>query len=120
MLDLIEAVPGTRCEGQTIVAIDRLTWGRSAVDAQGQVRVRDGVCTPQGQAPVAVPALRVDLTSEAERGVATVVTDDAAATRLGSVSVAPDRWLRLRVEPEGARLVPGMPSSAPTEIEMPF
>ena len=43
-----------------------------------------------------------------------------AQSALAQVIVAGDRRLLIRVEPAGAALIPGMPTSGRTEIEYPF
>jgi hypothetical protein len=57
------------------------------------------------------------LSTEGPDARAVLATADAAATPLASLTVTADRRLLIRIEPDGALLVPGMPSSAATTLE---
>jgi len=107
------------CTSRAVVAVGRLALWRRAAAAEGEVSLSAGACaTPGGE--VAVPAMVLRLTTEGRDARLALVRDDEAGTVLARVDVTGDRRLLIRVEPEGAALVPGMPASAPTILEMPF
>lgn len=108
------------CTPRAVVAVDRLALWRRAAAAEGEVAVAEGTCAVEGGGEVAVPAMTLRLSTERRDASAVLVRDDAAATRLASVTVTGDRRLLVRVEPEGAALIPGMPSSAPLILERPL
>ena len=115
MLDLAPgAVP---CTGSAVVDIDDASVSRRAVIANGRVRISESICQPPGGAALATPALNLDLMTEGVEGVAVLTTDDADRDIMGTVRLGPDGWAKLRIEPAGARLVPGLPASAPTILE---
>ncbi len=119
ILALFPDAAGLECQGQAVVAIDRVLWRRSDIQAQGELRFRDLSCN-FGSQKFDLPPTRVDLANEGTAARAVFSRDDGTAELFGSIRVTPDRWLRLRIEPEGAQLIPGMPSSSATELEMPF
>lgn len=105
------------CDGQAVVDITRMRWSRRDIDAVGRIASSESRCTLPGAPALLVPPLNFDLTGEAGEGVLTVTSDNAARTLMGSVRISPDLWARVRIEPDGARLVPGLPASAPTLLE---
>lgn len=108
------AVP---CEGQAVVDIASITLSRSAVSGDGFLRISESTCQPPGGPAFTAPALYLLLTSQDESGVATLTTDDAARDLMGRAQLGQDGWVKLRIDPNAARLVPGLPTSAPTELE---
>lgn len=116
--DLLALVPdASPCDGQAVVDIKRITWSRRAVSGQGRVQISESICQAPGQAPLETPPLDLVLTSEGAEGVATLMTGDASRTEMGQARLGPDGWAKLRIEPAAARLIPGLPASAPTLLE---
>ncbi len=105
------------CEGQAIIDIASITVSRSAVSGDGFVRISESTCQPSGGPAFTTPPLHLVLTSEDESGVATLTTDDTARDTMGRAQLGPDGWVKLRIDPNAARLMPGLPTSAPTELE---
>ncbi len=120
LLALLPGLPVTACTSRAIIDVGRAGIGRSWAAADGTVLIAAGTCTDRGGTDLTVPALRMTMQTDGRDARAQLTTDDDAATLLASVMVAGDRRLIVRVEPDGARLVPGMPSSAATELEYPF
>ncbi len=112
--DLLALMPGTvACDGQAVVAIDHAVWSRSAVQSEGRIQISESIC---GRS-FTTPPLDLVLTHDDTDGVATLTTSDAARTLMGIARLSPDGWLKLRIEPTAVRLVPSLPTSAPTELE---
>lgn len=111
-----------QCDSRAIVDVSELAWRQGRATAQGTIRVTGGSCLRLGGDVVPVPAIRVDLSSTPEGAAALVRTDDDAAPleELGALRILNSRRAILRVEPAGARLIPGVPSSGPTILEYPF
>ena len=61
--------------------------------------------------------MTLDLTTQGRDAIAILTDRDST---LAKVTVTGERRLIARIEPEGAVLVPGMPTSGPMIIEMPF
>ena len=117
--ELLALVPNALdCRGNASVAISEITAGRTAVRASGEIRTSNAVCRTLGQDEVTVRPLVIALSSEDNDAVARIATE--TGDRLGEVRVKPARRVLIRIEPDGARLIPGLPASAPTEIELPF
>ncbi|WP_226783075.1 type II secretion system protein N [Oceaniglobus trochenteri] len=115
-LTLVEA-DGLRCS--MIAALEGVALWRHAdgLGARGEVNLPAGRCSNRVAQDVAVPPLRVALSSEGVAARAAVSTGD---TPLGGLRAVPEGdvvRLGLRIEPAGARLVPGLPASAASELE---
>ncbi len=118
LLALAPGLPVQSCTPRAVVAIDRLSLGRGAAAAEGSVDVSEGICIDPSGREIPVPALALQLATRDQDASAALLTSDGA--RLAEFGVTGDRRLLIRVEPAGAALVPGMPSSAATVIEYPF
>ncbi|MGR3467239.1 MAG: type II secretion system protein N [Shimia sp.] len=117
--ELLALVPGAaRCDGGAALAIARIAIARDAYAATGDITTRAATCRGPALPEVAVPPLRIALSSEGDGARAQVTAEDG--TPYAEALVTPDRRARIRIEPAGARLVPGLPSSAPTELDLPF
>lgn len=110
------ADPGLICDSRAVLDVDELGWSPGRASATGEIAIAAGTCTRAGQT-VDLPALKVDLGSEGQDAVAIVTS---AGDTLGRVQITGDRRAVLRIEPAGAALIPGMPSSAATQLEYPF
>jgi hypothetical protein len=117
LLALAPGLPALSCSMHAVVAVDRLALRRRSVLAEGTVQVAEGTCTDESGGEHPVPAMVLGLSTEGPDARAVLATADAAATPLASLTVTADRRLLIRIEPDGALLVPGMPSSAATTLE---
>ena len=81
------------------------------------VSIEAGRCIDRSGRDHSVPALRVDLLSQGDDAVA-IVSDDGG--QLARLTLTSDRRALVRVEPEGAVLVPGLPTSGPIILEYPL
>tara|TARA_R110002110_G_scaffold158066_3_gene355226 strand:+ start:3764 stop:4534 length:771 start_codon:yes stop_codon:yes gene_type:complete len=116
--DLLALVPGASpCDGQTVVDINRITWSRHQVTSQGRVQISESTCQAAGRPALEVAPLDLVLTTEGVDGVANLTTNDAAKSQMGRARLGPDGWVKLRIEPAAAQLIPGLPDSAPTLLE---
>ena len=106
------------CRGRATVSINEISVSRDAMRASGDIRTSDAVCRAPGQGDIAVPPLVIALDSDGNDAIARIAT--GPGERLGEVRVMPTRRARIRIEPAGARLIPGLPASAPMELELPF
>lgn len=120
---LLALAPGLAvesCTSRAVVAVERLALSQRAAAAAGEIEVAEGACTDRDGEEIAVPAMRLDLATEGRDAVAFLTLDDGSATPLARLDVTGDRRLLVRIEPEGAALVPGLPSSAPILLERPL
>lgn len=117
LLALAPGVPVERCTSRAIVDVAGARLGRGQAAVNGQIDIEAGQCLDFAGNEVAVPALSVALHSTGNDAVADL-TD--AQTALAQVTVAGDRRLIIRIEPAGAELIPGLPSSGPIILEYPF
>ena len=116
--DLLALVPdASPCDGQAVVDIKRVTWSRNRVTSQGQVHISESNCQAPGRTAFKTPPLDLFLTSEGADAVATLTANDIAKSQMGQVRLGPDGWVKLRVEPAAAQLMPGLPDSGPTLLE---
>lgn len=116
---LLRLVPGgdLACDSRATLDMDVLGVTGSRAVAAGRIDIAEGTCSIDGQS-APLPAMRVSLGSEGDDALAVAETE--AGVRVGSVRVTGDRRAILRLEPEGAAMVPGLPSGAPTILEIPF
>jgi hypothetical protein len=117
LLALAPRVPVESCTSRAIVDVSLASFGRGRAAAEGQIELEAGACTDFAGNPIAVPALTIALHGAGNDAVADL-TD--TQTPLAQVTVAGDRRLIIRVEPAGAALIPGLPSSGPIMLEYPF
>lgn len=117
LLILAPGLPLDGCTSRAIVDVPLASFGRGRAAAEGRIDIAAGDCTDFAGNSIPVPALILTLHSEGNDAVADL-TDPQTA--LAQLIVAGDRRLLIRVEPAGAALIPGMPTSGRTEIEYPF
>ena len=130
---LLEAVmPGLeiRCATVAEVNLTTVTLARTQAQAQAQVQVQAtgqiqlaaGTCarvdgTVTG---VPLPALLADIATTVD-GVGVNITGlDAPSVPLGALLLTPDARLRVTVHAAGAAMVPGLPSTGDSQIELPL
>ncbi|MEL6915787.1 MAG: hypothetical protein AAFP13_14920 [Pseudomonadota bacterium] len=106
------------CEGSAVVDIQTLRVSRARYDVSGEIRTRAAICRGPGLGEVTVPPLLIALGAVGDGAEARVTS--AAREPYAEALLTPDRRARIRIEPAGARLVPGLPSSEPIELELPF
>ena len=106
------------CTSTATLEVPRLALGRTQAEARGEATLAAGACALRDGGEVPVPALRLDLSTDGADARASL--SDVTGTTLATVSVVGGDTLRVRVEPAGASLVPGMPASAATELEFPL
>jgi hypothetical protein len=95
-----------------------LRAGAGARAGDGAAEIGPGTCRgPGGAAPVPALTARLITTPAGLRAVLALAAD---ATPLATGTLTPDDRLRLTVHAAGAALVPGMPASADSEIDMPL
>ncbi len=122
---LIDAVmPGLEITCATTADVDVVNVAVSpdARMATGQLRLAAGTCARVDGTvtDVPLPALLADITTTPD-GVGIGITDVAASgVPLGNLLVTPDDRLRITVFAAGAAMVPGLPSSGDSQIELPL
>lgn len=117
---LVDLIPGAalkNCTSQAVVDVQRLSWRKGAAAAAGAVLISEGRCKDLLGRDTTVPQMTLDLTTEGRDAQALLKDRDST---LAKVTVTGERRLIARIEPEGAVLVPGMPTGGPMIIEMPF
>lgn len=113
--------PPLDCDPVAVIDLARVLVGRDRIGAEGDVRSPAGSCTQTARpehAAVPVPALALRATMEGDVSRAMLEAAQDGGTVLAEASIARARTLALTVYPAGARLVPGLPSSAPIGLEM--
>lgn len=105
------------CSSRAVVDIQGLSISRTAAAANGVVQIDAGQCKDLLGRDMTIPQMTVDLSTQGNDARAVVSDRDG---ELGQITVAGDRRLIVRVEPEGATLIPGMPTSGPVIVEYPF
>lgn len=118
---LLQLAPGfaATCTPLAVVDVERLSRGARRASADGTVAVAAGSCALPSGTEAPVPAMTLSLSTEGRDARAVLVRDDDGATLAGA-TVTGSRRLRLRIEPAGAALVPGLPASGPIELERPL
>jgi hypothetical protein len=122
---LVEAVmPGLEitCATRADVDLARVMVAADARAATGQVRLAAGTCARVDGTvtDVPLPALLAEIAT-APAGVGLRITGiDAPGTPLGNLLVTPDDRLRVTVHAAGAAMVPGLPASGDSQIELPL
>jgi Type II secretion system (T2SS), protein N len=90
--------------------------------ATGRVQLAAGTCARRDGTitDVPMPALQADIVTTAEGVGLTLTGVDAPAVPLGNLLITPDDRLRVTVHAAGAALVPGLPASGDSQIELPL
>lgn len=110
-----------QCDLTARVNLDRMAVAPGVLAADGALTIAAGACAAEpGTAPVDIPALHAKITTFPEGIAVTVARQDTPDVRLGSIEVLTEGRMIATMLPAGARLVPGMPSSAPATIEIPL
>ncbi len=117
LLALLPGSPLKNCTSRAVVDVQTLAWDGDAARAAGVMQIDAGTCEDLLGRPTAVPQMALDFSVQGKD--ARAVMSDRDGT-LAQITVTGDRRLILRVEPEGATLVPGMPTGGPLIIEYPF
>lgn len=122
---LVDAVlPGLpfRCDPTARVDVSEAGFSRTTytveIVAAGSLLTGPGACMDD-KGTTNIPALRGEAATVAGDLSIKVRPRDDPATELGTILLKRTGTLVVTVQPAGARLVPGLPSSAPTVIEMP-
>jgi Fe-S cluster assembly iron-binding protein IscA len=114
-------MPGVQiaCDGVAEVRIGSVILTREMRQAVGRVTVDKGVCARVDgtMTGVPVPALDVDIAT-VEDGVQAVVTSDAVP--LVTARITNDNRAQITIHAAGAAMVPGMPSSADSQLDIPL
>ncbi len=120
--DVAAAAPSlpVACDGTATTEGMRLAIAPDGRDGAGDVATAPMTCrrTDGRGTPQAVPALNARLGRTAD-GLAVAVTD-ADGTPLGEARLTDDDRVVVTLRAAGAALVPGLPSSGDSEIEMPL
>lgn len=117
---LLALVPGaglSGCTSRAVVDIQSLRATRDSFAAGGVASIDAGSCIDLLGRATSVPQMTLDLSTRGDDARGVLRDRDG---ELAQVTLAGDRRLILRIEPEGATLVPGMPTSGPTIVEYPF
>jgi hypothetical protein len=118
---LAAVLPGLQiaCDSVADVHIGRVILTHDARSGVGQVIVNEGFCdrVDGTVTRVPVPALVADITT-AEDGIQAVVTSDDVPLVTARITNA-DR-AQITIHAAGAAMVPGMPSSADSQIDVPL
>ena len=122
---LIEAaLPGLpiRCDARATITGLRLALTPGARRAEGAVTAPAGTCARLDGAlpPVATPALAASLSTDVEGLMAVLTAQSQPQTPLATARLTNDDRVILTIHAAGAVMVPGMPSSADSEIEVPL
>lgn len=122
---LVEAaLPGMpiRCDASAKVEGLRVTLEPQSRSGEGTITVAPGVCKRIDGAvpPVPTPALGAILTTDPDGLVAVVTQTAAPRTPLATARLTNSDRIIVTIHAAGAAMVPGMPSSADSEIELPL
>lgn len=122
---LIEAaMPGfaIRCEAMAKIAGLRLSLDPGLRTGEGSLAAPEGSCarTDGAVPPVPTPALAANLSSDVEGLVAVLTQADAPQTPLVTARLTNTDRIIVTIHAAGAALVPGMPSSADSELDLPL
>ena len=111
-----------RCEGAADLAALRLALTPGARRASGRIAAAPARCmrTDGGLPAVATPALSAVLASDADGLTAVLSAADAPQTPLASARLTDADRIAVTIHAAGAALVPGMPASADSQIELPL
>lgn len=122
---LIDAVmPGLEITCATTADVDlaNVEIAPASRAATGQVRLAQGSCARVDGTvtDVPLPALLAGIATTADGVGVDIKGVDAPDVPLGNLLVTPDARLRVTVFAAGAALVPGLPSSGDSQIELPL
>lgn len=117
LLQLVPGVPIESCSARAVVDVQMLQLARAAAAADGRIAIEEGSCVDAFERRQPVPQMTVDLLTQGADALAVLTDRDGELARF---TVAGDRRLIVRVEPAGATLVPGLPTSGPIILEYPF
>lgn len=117
LLQLVPDIPVQFCRSRAVVDIGALRLTRQSATADGRVRIDEGVCTDVFDRDLTVPSMDLDLLTQGADAIALLRDRDG---QLAQFTLAGDRRFIVRIEPEGATLVPGLPTSGPIILEYPF
>jgi hypothetical protein len=122
---LVDAVmPGLEIACATTADVDLASATISADGraATGQVRLAPGTCARVDGTvtDVPLPALLADIATTPDGVGVTIAAIDAPGTPLGNLVITPDDRLRITVFAAGAAMVPGLPQSGDSQIELPL
>ena len=114
---------GADCVGSATFAVERVGRGPGRVEAAGLASSTPVRCTVPGGEAFEVPALGLRLASDGALARGVLHPSNDPDVELAGVAVAAGPpggadTLTLRIEPAGAALVPSMPSSRATILEM--
>jgi hypothetical protein len=122
---LVDAVmPGLEITCATTADVD-IASAMIAADARaatGQVRLAPGSCARVDGtiSDVPLPALLADVATTPDGVGVTITALDRPGVPLGNLVVTPDDRLRITVFAAGAAMVPGLPASGDSQIELPL
>lgn len=117
LLALFPDLAVENCTSRAVVDVQEVTWARrGAMAAAGLVSLDAGSCDFLGRT-TRVPQMTLDLSIQQDDAIGTLRDNDG---RLAQVTVSGDRRIIVRIEPEGATLIPGMPTGGPMVLEYPF
>ncbi len=117
LLDFVPDAMLTDCSARAVVDVQNVVAKQGSFAAAGVVSADAGTCKDLLGRVISLPAMTLDLST---------IGDDARGDlrdrdgRLAQVTVTGNRRVIVRVEPEGAALIPGMPTGGPIVIEYPF
>ena len=118
------ALPGMpiRCDASAEVASLRLTLAPGLRTGDGAITVSPGICERIDGAvpPVPTPALSASLATDADGLIVVVTPTTAPTTPLATARLTNADRIIVTIHAAGAAMVPGMPSSADSEIELPL
>lgn len=116
LLTLIPDLSIGVCTSRAIVDISHLAVARRFAAAEGQVEITEGMCSDTAGRAHAVPEAKILLSSEGRSALGILTAEQT----LARIELTGDGILKIRVEPAGAALVSGLPTSAPITIEFPI
>lgn len=117
LIQLIPTIPIETCNSRAVVDISEVRVWRNAARAEGALAIDAGSCVDLQGRTQTVPEMSVDLLSQGNDALAILTDRDGQLARL---TLSGDRRIILRIEPEGATLVPGLPTSGPIILEYGF
>lgn len=117
LLKLVPDILVDSCNTRAVVDVQNLRLSRRAAAANGRISIDEGICTDAFNRRQSVPQMTVNFMTQGQDALAVLADRDGQLARF---TVAGDRRFIVRVEPEGATLVPGLPTSGPIILEYPF
>jgi hypothetical protein len=117
LLQLVPDILVKSCSARAFVDIRSLRLSRGAASADGLISIDAGVCIDAFGRRQTVPEMDLGFLTQDQDAVAVLTHRDE---QFAHFTVAGDRKFTLRIEPEGATLIPGLPTSGPIILEYPF